>query len=441
MLGVASLSSAADSTPDDTVITPYWLHADVNDPNPDDNLRFSVGGYDLHNFQSHGIYQQDPNTNEIVFKATGMFGFETNMYTTAEVGSVFPEINPNARQSYKFLSIKYFNPWPFVSSTPSYYSTFSSVDLGSKFNPQRYDQQVPITVGLNPSFANFGGRSINGIEIESNDYNYHVKHVEIAGIKDGDCGDYEDNYTNSNTKKVEIKTQKLTQDSPDRDVLNLVTNANLGVELTDNQREITKQNSLEDTTPKGQVFSNRELGDFTFNDHVLLRPEVTITKQSVQVTDMAFEFCHFYKTSTIYWGPRTYKTPNYDTPDLIKSVHVNNRYIHKDYKVQIDFLCSVKLDAETYETALNDPYFKQNDWMWDAETGGTQELTFVTTKSGLAKIGEAIGNAIGGFIGSLFGGMLSWLWPIIILVVAVVVLYFIAKAYFLKKGKERINLS
>jgi hypothetical protein len=407
----------ADVTREQSVVKYDWLYTDLTDPNPDDKLRYSIGGYDLSSFENLGIYQQDESAGEVIFAARATFGFEINAYTAVNVYDAYPELDTDATQSYQFLYIKYFNPWPFVSSEPRYYTTFSTVDLGETFNPNDFGEEFAVRVGLNPDFQNFGGKYIQNIKIDSSEYQYKVKTVEVSNVESGACGTYEDEYTDQEVKTVEMNVQKMGEDAPNDQYLNDVTDAELGVWIAGTPRTTTVQNSIMDTNPKGTIFNNREVGEYTLRDRVQMRPQIDKVEQSVRVREMAFEYCKFWHTHTTYWGPTTKKSPTEGVPDLTRSAHVYNSYIHKEYEANVILLATMKLDYEEYESALSDPYLSQGNWVWDSEVGGSEEVSIVSEQAGSDQIIDAIADFL---FGGIFGQIIL---PILILIGVLIGIY------------------
>lgn len=430
LITVPIISSGAALIPEDNAtVNESWIDVSLTDPNPNDKLKFNVGGEDLTKFESLGLYAKNPEANELVYASKATIGFETNIYTDVNVFDVCPDLNPDADVTYQTFREQN-NYGALYQGDQEFYVTFSTIDLGNTFNRHDYSQEFPISVNLHPDFESFDGETINGITIQTNEYKYETKTVEVSTIEEGLCGSYQDNYTGSQTFEQEIEVTASADDMNVDEYQNVADKCG-GEVIEGSTRTLTVQNYITETTNiEGHNFNenteDQKLGKFTFNDQARIRPSVMKKKQSIRVTAASIlDQTDWTDWDQIYWGPNTYTSPTTtefgdELNDVIKSVHVQNRYIHKEYTAQMFIFSTVQLDAETFETALEDPYFQQGNFVWDERISGTEKGTVTEPRSPLVKLFESLGNTISNAIGAFFGGLFSGPAGIIILIVIVI---------------------
>jgi hypothetical protein len=405
----------------DKTIRYDWLNVQINDPI--DNVRYSKGGLKLTNFENDGIFSRNDEANEVIFKSRATFLFEINAYTDVDIFDVWPDIDTNKEVSTRFLWFRQYPIWPLAPSVKTYGVTWREVDLGDTFRPYDYDLIQPISIDIAPDFADLDGQTFNGIPIRSADYIYQVKSVEVVDMRDGTVGDYADKYTDQDFKEVNVDfDQFLAQEPSNAEALKRVASYNLGYNPVRIKEDVTVQPEKIDSHPIGHTeinpISNTAL---IFNEMIVLRPKVTKDVQEFVIRYCALEYCSTYKTSTIYTGPVAYEKSR------IRSVHVYNQFIHKEYKVNVNFLSTVQLSAEEYESFLADPYLKQGDWLWDEDLGGVTDVVVVANQPITSQLLEGIMSELFGF-----DGILTW---IIIIIVAIVGIYI-----FIKVGIPLIRL-
>lgn len=353
------------------LITWDWLSANVYE-NPNDNLKHSIGGYDLKSFENLGIFSQ--SETGIVFKSKAAFGFELNSFLNLNVENCYPDVNFNAIKNFNYLGVAY--TWGIIPlHAESYFITARSVDLGETFNDQHYTDPLQLTVDIVPTFKDFGGEYLNGVLINSVDHLYEIKAVVMDEVEHGLVGEYNDYYTDQSTKSGSVDAIKLEADDPGNTAARQgINDLNLGWEtddILDVRNDLTIQSDNWFSDPKGTTYMNSGTGAFNFNVNFALRPEITYSEQTIHVrgacliVDTLFNTYQLHGAATNYNAFRT------------RSIHVTAPFIHQEYEVTVYFLATVKLDFEQYESILNDPYFVRGDWLWNEEIGGTTDVTLV----------------------------------------------------------------
>jgi hypothetical protein len=410
----------------DKTIRYDWLNIQINDPI--DNVRYSKGGIKLTKFENDGIFQSNEVENIVIFKSRATFFFEINAYTDVDIHDVWPEIDTNKQEYSRFLWFRHYVIWPFVPTTNSYGVTWRTIDFGppETFNPNDFDLIQPISVDIAPDFADLDGQILNGIPIKSADFIYHVKSMEVVSVRDGTCGDYKDIYTDRDFKAANVDFDQFMEQAPtNHEALRRVESYGLGVVPGPIRDKVQIQQRKADT----RIVTDIEINPISnapliFNEMIVLRPEITKSVEEFAVKDCAFEYAANTGTSTVFTGPLTHEK------DRIRSVHIYNQFIHKEYKVEVVFLSTVQLDAEMYESFLGDPYLKMGDWLWDEEIGGVSDVVVVANQPITTQLIEGFMAQLGDLFG--LGGILTW---IIVIIVAIVGIYI-----FIKIGIPLIRL-
>jgi hypothetical protein len=419
----------------DTQIEYDWLNISLNDDNPDDRLKFYAGGYDL--FEAERLATIEHGDGRYTFRLKAKFGFEFVAYTAATLLDIFPEAESTI-QKYEFLKEGEFDFFAQLvgGNFRRYFTTFDHLDLGDTKNEHRYGVQIPINVDLNPDFHNFGGQEVGGLPIQSSDYVYQIKTVEVKDTSYGEIGEYRDvivNQPKEEDKFVEIDVVKTEDNAPSK-FYEIVGDRDLGAYRTtlETVQDVGEgQTELIDTTPKGTTFSNQKLGAYTFQEQILLRPRVEVSRYKIINRHTWFNWNNFW--SFWYQVGDTVQDSSPEIPYVNQKAHIYNYYIKKQYQTNIIFECNVDVQNwEKYENSLNDPIFKQGNWLWSANKGGTDELVFVAEPSPF----DQFIDGVLGFIGNLFGNIFAWLWPIFIIIAIVLIIYFI---YRFRGKKEREN--
>lgn len=433
-----------------TAISYDWLDVKVQDTNPDDRLRFYSGGYDL--LDAENLGSTDHGDGTFTFQYKVHFSFETYAYTAANIRDVWPKMNAEAQQRYEFLRVRRWHDFQAISPWGPYYVSFDHVELGDTFNSHRYDVDVPITVGLNPDFHNFGGQKLGDIPIEGTNYLWKVKTLEIKDVDTGNIGEYKDKLTSQPSfeeQYIDIGTDEIgdAENTGKSKLQNWIASYNLGAYRISSET-YSKQNEITDPgRPGGAIISNTETGEATFTDYIDLRPEVTITRNTVRVRSIDANYHTFtWDIWNQYEGVdvETAKSGDPGVPYVTQKTHVHNKYIYKEYETAIVFECDVNIeDFEKYESLLDKPEFSQGDWIWTSERGGTEALTLVAEPSQSSQIWTNIGNAISDMFSGLFSGLFGGAGSIIALIVItiIVIVIVVIIVYYLKfrQAKETAN--
>ena len=236
----------------DKTIRYDWLDVNLfNDP--DDNVEFSKGGLKLTEFENEGIFSKDDLEHEIVYKSRATFKFEINAYTDCEIWDIYPGVDTDATMSFTYLTHHWFAWWPFGESWVIYNVHGQHVDLGNVYNPNSYDFDLPITIGIIPDFADLDGEMINGINIGSADYIYQIKVVSVDDVRDGQVGEYHDFYTDVDDpdRLASVDLDGFVDDAiTNAFALGKVAEYGLGVDRL-GTRDITIQNKKIDTLVQG----------------------------------------------------------------------------------------------------------------------------------------------------------------------------------------------
>ena len=383
------------------LITWDWLTTSVYD-NPNDKLMHSIGGEDLKSFENLGIYSQDETG--VIFKSRATFGFELNSYLALNVEDCYPDVKFDAIKTFSYLGVAY--TWGIIPQYAKIYSiTARSVDLGDTFNSQHYTDPLRLTVDIVPTFKNFGGEYLNGVQINSVDHIYEIKVVKMDKVEHGLVGEYEDIYTEQTTQSGEVNVVKLEEDDPgNAQARQGVNNLDLGWEtndITDVRNDITIQNDNYLSDPVGTTYHNSGTGAFDFNVMFSMRPEITYSEQTIHVRRAVLIVDTLWNTYQLHGS-----VENYDDTRM-RSIHVTSPFVHQEYEVTVYFLATVNLDAEVYESALGDPYFVKGDWLWNEEIGGTTDVTIVESDP----------------LGQILDMIMAWLIPIIVIIVIILVIY------------------
>ena len=387
------------------MITWDWLTADIYD-DPNDNLRHSIGGEDLKAFENLGIYSQDETG--VIFKSRATFGFELNSFLDLNVENCYPDINFNAIKKFSYLAVAYV--WGIIPQSGKIYSiTARTVDLGDTFNSQHYTKPLQLTVDIVPTFKDFGGEYLNGVQINSIDHIYEIKVVKLDTVEHGLVGEYEDFYTEQTTQSGDVDVVKLEADDPgNAQAREGVNNLDLGWEtndITDVREGITIQNVNYLSDPVGTTYHNSGTGSFNFDVMFSMRPEITYSEQTIHVRRATLIVDTLFKTYQLHGS-----VENYDDTRM-RSIHVTSPFVHQEYEVTVYFLATVTLDAEVYESALNDPYFIKGDWIWNEEIGGTTDVTLVESDT----------------LGQILDMLFPWIIGIIVIIVIILVIYIAMK--------------
>lgn len=346
----------------DQTIRYDWLTIEMAEDN-NEYMKHNIGGLDLSGYENLGSSETGENTFEFTSKIE--FGYEMNSYLSLDMDDVFPELDiDKMSEPVQYAHIREFPiyiPYPYLD----YYGKFrySYVDLGEHVDHD-YNLVIPVTIGINPTFSALDGETINGITIKTSEYLHEVKVMTVVLAREGTCGDYNDLYTPQEEVSEGVSTTTLSDDIPtfsQQFVIDHIEALDLGWKTGMTPEYVTSgitiQQWLTDSFTQGEDRTNTGTGDLTYNYPIRLQPEITKTRQRIDVRKTFFSY---NPLGIIYTQAITRFSVN-----RIISAHVKCPFVHLEYETTVYLICNVELDAEMYESALDDPFFRKGDWLWD----------------------------------------------------------------------------
>lgn len=405
----------------------------------------SKGGYQLVEFTNEGRIGVDINTSTLLYGASAVFRFGINAYTLASITDAFPNINLNARESREYVEIlKYpsINIWPppkfnrlqTITANINYrtidFDTTVDEVIGEPFSGVNlkvhdYDGVIPITVQLHEDFGTIDEMKIaEGLILFNPKIIAEVKKVIVDVTRSDTTGDYSDIYMNSKDKFGEVSVYFPDTTLPslgegDRKALvtQTIQDINLGVDLDPLVEGLTvlggkTGQSFIKAEPVGTFFDNlQSTPSYTFDLPMRIKPEISYASQDVNVrwAQLEWDYEDFWFNEADVWvmeGPKTDVYPRYP------SVHVSNRYIHQEFKVEVNFIASMQFDPELGGVILEDPFVIAGDFVWDESLMGTSDYT-LTQYTPLQDFFDFLGTSV--------------LPIIIIIIVAIVGIYIFMK--------------
>ena len=350
--------------PEGNTISYDWLTITMEEDD-NDYLCHNIGGIDLIDYQSLGSSEAGVD-NKLIFMSRIKFGYEINSYLVLSLRDVFPDLRTDMMSSFTtYATIKLTT----LTTTEMHYGKFryNYVSLGTP-NYHDHSANILMTIGINPTFSALDGKLIGGVPIKTSEYLHEVKTVKVVSAHDGTCGDYSDYYTGKDEVSGGVITETFSKSLTlsQEAVINRIESMDLGWE-TGNTPEyvtsgITIQQSLLNAPAIGVAPTNPETGNLNYRYPLRMAPEITYTKQRIDVKTGGFNYNEFFGTFPPQFPP--FPTASYSI-DRIISGHVRCPFVHQEYEAIVYLLCSVELDAEIYESALQDPYFVKGDWLWD----------------------------------------------------------------------------
>lgn len=345
----------------DNVIRYDWLTFEMAEDN-NEYMKHNMGGLDL--ISHENVKGKEVGNNTFEFMSIVKFGYEMNSYLSLDMDNVFPELDTDKMSSYKNYAEISVVDW-----TQSYtvYGKFrySYVELGEHVDHD-YNLNIPVTIGINPLFSALDGEIINGITVKTSEYLYEVKSMKVVLARDGTCGDYNDIYTTQGElSKGGVDTATLSdveQTLSQTTVINKIKDLDLGYKTGVTPEYLfpkTIQEILHDSFTGVEYRTNLGTGDLTYDYPIRLQPEITRTRQRIDVRSGGFTY---YPPSNVI----AFVDPidSYEINRII-SAHIKCPFVHTEYETNVYLLCNVELDAEMYESALDDPFFRKGDWIWD----------------------------------------------------------------------------
>jgi len=371
-----------------------WLDVQVSpfhDNSPGDgsgSFHMSKGGYDLKSFRNEGLISCVNNI--VIYRASAVFSFELNFYTTAGIFDCFPNANLDKMESVKYVTIlKYDGNWNLVNAERLPYSIdYRTVEFGNTFLKHDYNGYIPITVDIREDWEYRPSILINGIELLNPTIESEVKTIVVSKVRSNFVGDYDDIYKGQDVKSGSVTAEKVGKEDPvlfgtaSQDVINKINSLNLGWSYESYSTGLTKQQRLLRTEPVGATYTNQESNDqCAFKLAAQLRPEITYDTQQIKVryAEIGWDY-----VDTIFpvWSPAcvefvTQVEQSYKT--RIPSVHIRNQFVHTEFDVHVNFIATAELIPEITESELEDPYFEEGDYVWDENTEGETDVDVVVT--------------------------------------------------------------
>lgn len=362
--GLPSITTAAQPAPTTAITTTgfdveyNWLTITPTLPsNPYVHIR--TGGYDLVSFENLGAI---PQGDSILYTAKGTFEFELTAFQSLGLNNIFPDIVVDDwSDTINYIVVATISlSIPTISISTASVS-FNYVDLGQLVSNE-FASRIPITVGINPTFSNLNDATIDGIPISMAQYYYEVKSVQQTNVYYGTCGDYNDYYTEAETKGKGITPVATTKDvtPSQQSVIDRINSLNLGwtTGLTpDYLTTYTLQQMEAFASPAGSP-TNVGTGDMTFLNDIHLQPGITKTTQRIDFRRAGLIYNNIFNTVTIYGSVLVGSTRR------TLSAHVYLPYSHQTFRAEVYFMSDVQLNAQLYKSALQDPFFMKGDWVW-----------------------------------------------------------------------------
>ena len=344
----------------DQIIRYDWLTIEMAEDNAE-HMKHNIGGMDLIDFDNLESTVIGDNTFKFMVKID--FGYEINSYLSLDMDNVFPELDTNKMSSYiPYAEISV------VDIAESYTAwgkfRYNYVDLGEHVDND-YDLNIPMIIGINPTFSALDGTTVNDITIKTSGYLHEVKSMNVVEAREGKCGDYNDLYTSQEEESGEVSTFTFDDDLSlsQTAVINKIESLGLGWKTGMTSEYLTEGITIQewqtDSFTTGEDRTNIGTGNLIYNYPIELQPEITYTRQRIDVRTGGFTFYPFSNVIAFVDA-----TEDYDINRII-SAHVNCPFVHLEYKTTVYLICNVELDAEMYESALDDPFFRKGDWIWD----------------------------------------------------------------------------
>lgn len=381
---------------------------DIHTNDGQGRFHVSKGGYQLARFTNEGFIGIDNETNTLYYRASAVFRFGINAYTLASITDGFPNIDLSARETkeyveiYKYPSINVFPPPKFneleiISAGVNYRTidfdtTVANVE-GQPFKDVNlkvhdYDGYLPITVALHEDFGTLAEMEIaEGLTLYNPKIIAEVKKVIVDVTRSDTVGDYDDVYANEKNDFGEVSIYYPDDALPslgsgDRkaDVTQTIQDLALGSNLGEKYEGLTvlggsTGQSFVRAEPIGVIFDNMEsTPSYKFNLPMRIKPEISYCSQDVDVrwAQIEWDYQDLWLNEAGVWvmeGPRT------DVYQRYPSVHVTNRYIHQEFKVEVNFIASMQFDPVLGGVILEDPFVIAGDFVWDESLMGTSDYT------------------------------------------------------------------
>lgn len=344
-------------------------------------LKAIPGGYDLSSFENLGEYSRDLSTNKILYYARVKFGFEVNVWTTILYNNIFPNINLNKKAEYPFLSIAY---WKHIADwakwmggyklyDKSYTAQYKEIDFGSIYNRHNYDGTLPISITINPGMKFSGEIYLDGSAFTVPQLTSDIVSVKIADMRGGECGSYEDYYSDQDLSEGSATLTVLdpTISGTSQKIVDWLNDHDLGYQKRGDvayDSGASIQQAIRDLSYKGDVFPDTTISNTLDLDlPVQIQPEVKKFREYID-----FNYGHF-RYFTCCGDIMEPSVDGYSVERDV-SVHVYNQFIHYDLELEADFFMTCQFEGAISQSFLDDPNLHISDMLWDTAILGSHKV-------------------------------------------------------------------
>jgi len=441
-----SINAKAIISTDDLTIKSNWLYTSMGayaDKDPEDwktNIKYNIGGKDVHAFENYGIVSYDDT--EILFKSTVQFGFEVNIYLDVDYQDIYPNIDEEKEHTLNFFTIHNRGYFDISLFWEHYDVSYKYMDKGSVYRTHEYDGFIPITVAIQDITPPSGSISLNGISFDIPSYTYDIVEVRVDNVRDGEAGAMEDTFTNAGEiTEGTVVTEYLNEGDTSGEqqaVKDKINEWELRWTYGPIIKSSNTQNWKKDTEPEGVAYSTITYDQDTpliFNAPVTLRPEVYQYTQKNTYRTAAIDYNVVTGDVTSVWRGPTTKL----APERIVAIHTVNPFIHIEYVVDVTFYANVPSTAELTEAILGDPYLKRGDMIWDTDFTGDYDVTAIFAQYDPI---QAFFDYVGDLLFGSFGAIITMIITIIILVVGLYIFIKIGIPYIrIRQRRKEIGVT
>ncbi|MFX0024591.1 MAG: hypothetical protein ACFE9S_19910 [Candidatus Hermodarchaeota archaeon] len=310
-----------------------------------------------------------------------------NVWTACLYNNHFPNINLNKETQILFLHIHYWNhlaDWAkglggYGVTLANYYSKYREIDFGNTFLAHNYDGSLPITITINPGKKFEGELFLDGSVFKLPSLTSDIVSVKIIDVRGGECGSYEDYYTDQGHSEGSAHLTVLdpTISGVSQKIVNWLNSYDLGWQRSEEVSHdpgAVIQQSIRDESWKGQTFIDDSTSKSTqFFLPVHIPPEVKKSREYIDFTKGAFRYF-------LCCGDIDLASVEEFRIERDISVHVYNQFVHYDLEVETDLFLTVQFEGKISESFLNDPNLHISDMLWDTSILGTYMVDIGLTK-------------------------------------------------------------
>lgn len=374
---------------DPTIVADYLKVKliDFDDSSPGDTkkeLSYMPGGRDLLSFENMGIMEGSYNsdTNSFIVWAEATFGFEVTAWSSCLFTDMYPEIEIDAIRK---VPIFHYRTWkhgqiciPFTDICECaiwdvltysnaindwYYFSYREVDRGDVHNVHNHHGSIETKVWIDPGDKLSGEMTVASQTFSVPKLEAKILDLTIADMRGGECGDYEDRYTDADIDEEYVEFTLIEQwrhSITTTKVVDWLNAQEIGHHEPINLSiDPVIQQGYHDLTFKGYPFPGSNENEMTFNLPVDLQPHVTVKRQYIPYT---FGSVRLY-VCCMEWDGTPYVVDDVVPRDL--SIHVYNMFAHYDLEVKMDLFMDCQFTGELSESFLEDPNLIISDMVWD----------------------------------------------------------------------------